>query len=402
MASSHSDTESSRSLSTSTGGKADTSGDEIDLIDYFTVLWRRRYFILLVTVLPSLLVWCISYFSPGDCRITYTYDIRNVEKDPIGLFGGSLRAEAPAKPDGNSGTDELPGIVQTMVPDRFYSDENMDKLAAKLKESGYGDYARRISRATVQLEISETSLTMTVTGRQGEDVQGISSVVRDNLEKVIPMYFVKDRLSGEVARIKTAMADIEEGKFGRALELERKKAILARLKTLVSTGPGVTLDGLILHFESVRENSEYLPPSYQVQAVDANIIYIEESINAEQKKCGYYGKLLSLDEMLLEEIRNKTSLYYTIEDFHSFLTRMAGDYEGSDLRHHLSAYVKRIENAISARAPVVERPRVSPAPKGSLKKTGIVFVALLMVTTFGAFLMEVTQKSRKPRFVKSC
>jgi hypothetical protein len=401
MAGSHSDTENSRSLSATTGGRADTSRDEIDLIDYFTVLWRRRYFIVLGTVLPSLLVFCVSYYTPGDCRISYTYDIRNIERGAAGLLSGSMNAKAPPQPDGNPEADKPPGIVQTTVPDRFYSDENLDKLAAKLKESGFGDYAQRISKATVQLEISETLLALTVTGRQGEDVRGISSIVRDNLEKVIPMYFVKDHLIGDAARLKAAMADIEENNSRLELELKRKKAVLARLKTLVPAEPGGPSGSVILHFDAVHQNIEYLPPFWQMQAVDANIIYIEEAINADQEKFNYYGKLQSLDEMLLAEVRNKMSSYYTVEDFLSFLTRMAADWQDSELGHYLSAYAKRIENVVSAVAPIVERPRISAVPKGGLKKASLVFVALLMVTTFGAFLLDVTRKSRKPGAVRS-
>ena len=383
-------------------GGADTSEHEIDLSDYFGVVWRRKYFVVFGAVCPALLFWLILFFSPRDYRVTYTYDIGPDTKAFRVLLGQSHDKDSPDGPADKVEKDVLPEKDRRILLGRFYSVENLDKLAAKLRENGFEEYARAITQTKIRLEISDTSLAVTMIGGPAEDVQRISSIVRDNLEKVIPMYFVKEHLSGEVARIKTEMADIEEGRFRRELEVERKKAILARLKTLVSTEPGVSSGGLILYFENnVRENSEYLPLSYQVQAVDANIIYIEEAINADQEKCSYYGKLLSLDEMLLEEIRNKTSSYYTIEEFHSFLTRIAGDYEGGDLRHYLSAYVKRIENVISASAPIFESPGVYPVPKGSLKKTGIVFVALLMLTTFGAFLLEAAQKSRKPGFVKS-
>jgi len=400
MASPHGDTESTRSLSANTGGGADTSGDEIDLIDYFTVLWRRRYFIVLGTVLPSLLVFSISYYTPGDCRISYTYDIRNVESGTVGL-SGSVIAEAPAQPDGSPQTQVPPGTVRTTLADRFYSDENLDKLAARLKERGFDDFAMRLARTNVQLEVSETSLTLTVTARQQEDIRGISSVVRDNLEKVTPMYFVKDHLRGEIAGLKAAMADIEEDNSRLELELARKKAILARLKTLASTEPAVASGGLTLQLDSLPGSSECLPLPYQVQAADANIVYIEETINANREKCNHYGMLQSLDEKLLEELRNKTSSYYTIEDFCSLVTRMATDHEDGALGRHLSAYARRIENVISAITPIVETPRVNAVPKSSLKKTGMVFAALLMVTTFGVFLLEATQKSRKPGSAKS-
>ena len=415
-----------RPVSKNPEGGADTSKHEIDLSDYIGVVWRRKYSVVFGAVCPALLFWLILFFSPRDYCVTYTYDIgpdARTYRALLGQFqdrdspyGAADRVEKAVLSEKErrilferfysaEKIDKLTAVLsekeRRILFERFYSVENQDRLAAKLRENGFEEYARAITQTKIRLEVSDTSLAVTMTGRRAEDVQAISSTVRDNLEKVIPMYCVKEHLSGEVARIKTEMADIEEGRFRRELEVERKKAILARLKTLVSTEAGVTADGLILHFENMRESTEYLPPSYQAQAVDANIIYIEETINADQEKYSYYGKLQSLDEMLLEEIRNKTSSYYTIEEFHSFLTRIAGDYEGSELRHYLSAYVKRIENVISASAPIFESPGVSPVPKGSLKKTGIVFVALLMVTTFGAFLLEAAQKSRKPGFVKS-
>ena len=401
MASSHGGTEGSGSLSTIARGGADTSSDEIDLLDYITVLWRRKYFVVVGTVLPSLLVFSISYFCPGDCRITYTYDIKNVERGVADLLGGSAGADPLAEPDGTPESGNPPEIVRATVSDRFYSDENLAKLAAKLKESGFADYAGRMSRATVQLEISGASLTMTVIGMQREDIRGISAVVRDNLERVIPMYFVKDQLKAEVAAIKARMADIEENEPMLELELSRKKAILARLKTLTAAEPGVPQGSVTLHLDSLPQNSEYLPLSYQVQAVNANIACIEETISTDREKCDLYGKLQWLDETLLLEAGNRTSSYYTIGDFYTFVTGMAAGGESSELKHHLSAYAKRVENVIAATAPVVDGPRVSPVPKDSLRKTGIVFLVLLMVTTFGAFFLEAVQKSRRPGYAMS-
>jgi hypothetical protein len=80
-----------------------------------------------------------------------------------------------------------------------------------------------------------------------------------------------------------------------------------------------------------------------------------------------------------------------------FATGLVGEYQGEEeLMHYLNAYIKKIENAISANTPIVEEPRIYSVPKGSLKKTVIVFVALLMITTFGAFLLEAVRKSGGP------
>lgn len=401
MAASQSDVPDKQPVSKRSESRADTAMDEINLSEYFGVIWRRKYFVVFGAVCPALLVWLVLFFSPSDYRITYTYDIGPDARAYRAVLGQFQNGDSP-----DGAVDKVEKAVvseqdRKILLDRFYSVENLDKLAAKLRENGFGEYARDISQTKIQLEVSDTSLAVTMTGRRAEDMQRISSIVRDNLEKVIPMYFVKEHLNGEVAKLKTEMAGIEENKFSLELELERKKAISARLKTLASTEPGMALNGLVLHFESVRENSEYLPLSYQVQATDASIINIEQTIRSNQEKYDYYGSLLGLNVRLLEEVRNKMPSYYTLGEFHSFLAHIMGDDESSDLRSYLSAYIKKIENTMSAHTPIVENPRVSSVPKGSLKKTGIVFVALLMVTTFGAFLWEAAQKDRRPGDVKS-
>ena len=395
MATSQSDNPDKRPVSKSTGGRADTSHDEIDLGDYFRVLWWRKYFVVFGAAGPALLVWLFFFFSPSDYRATHTYDI-----GPDARTYGALLGRFQDKDSPNGAADRVEKDRRILV-DRFYSVENLDKLAAKLRENGFEEYARDISPTKIQLNVSDALLAVTVTGRRADDVRTISSSVIDNMEKVIPMYGVKEHLSGDVTRLRTAMAGIEENKFSLELELERKKAISTRLKSLESTDPGMTPDGLILHFESVRENSEYLPLLYQVRATDTNIINIEQTIRANQEQYDYYGAMLSLNEMLLEEIKNKMSSYYTIGEFHSFLAQIMGGYEGSDLRSYLSAYIKKIENAMSANTPVIETPRITSVPKGGIKKAGVVFVGLLMMTTFGAFLLDAAQKGLKPGAVKS-
>jgi hypothetical protein len=393
MATSQNDIPDKQPVSKHTRVRSDISDDEIDLSDYFRILWRRKYFVVFGAVGPALLVWLILFFSPRDYKVTYIYDVGPDAKNYRALLGQFQDKDSP---DESTEKTVPPKNDGRILLDGFYSAENFDKLAAKLKQDGFAEYARGISQTKIQLDVSSTSLAVTIVGRPAEDMQRISSIVRDNLEKVIPMYFVKEYVSDAVASLKTEMADIEENKFNLELALERKKATLAGLKTLASTDTGVAPSGLVLHFENVRQNSEYLPLSYQVQATDVNIVNIEQTIRANQEKYNYYGALLSLNERLLEEVRNKMSSYYTIEEFHSFLAQIMGDYESSELRDYLSAYTKRIENAISARAPIVEKPGISSVSKGSLRKTGIVFVGLLMMTTFGVFLLEAVQKSRKP------
>jgi len=344
--------------------KSGTSEDEINLIDYFAVLWRRKYFIVLGTALPTLVVGLALFFSPCDYKVTYSYDLGLDEKDCKVLL------------------------------DQFYGAENGEVLAAKLKEAGFDEYAMAMSNAGIKLEVSGTFLIMTVVGSSPGDVQKISSVARNNFEEVLPMYSVRKKLGSAIAEFRMKMAGIEESKFDLELELERKKAVLAKLKNLESEGSNKISDNIILQFEDVRQNSEYLPLAYQIRACDANIVNIEETIRANQKIYEHYETLQSLNERLLGEVNNKAASYFTLGEFRSFLANVKGDYEDGGAAGNLKAYIKRIESTMATTSPVVGKPSVYPVSKGTGRKTGTVFAVLLIATILAAFLLENIPKKQ--------
>ncbi|MHC4632910.1 MAG: hypothetical protein ACYS9C_16815 [Planctomycetota bacterium] len=85
--------------------------DEINLADYFSVLWKRKYLIVLGSVLPALVVGLVIFLGPRSYKVTYTYDIELDEKS------------------------------YKMLLDRFYSAENLDRLTSKLREKdSWSDY----------------------------------------------------------------------------------------------------------------------------------------------------------------------------------------------------------------------------------------------------------------------
>jgi hypothetical protein len=136
--------------------------------------------------------------------------------------------------------------------------------------------------------------------------------------------------------------------------------------------------------------------AYQIQAIDANIITIEETINTNQKKYNYYKNLSSLNEKLLDEVKNKTSSYYTIQEFQAFLTNMIDNCAEEELADYMYAFTKRIENMIMRNTPVMEKPSVSSIPKGTVKKSAVLLASLLIIVSFVAFLLEAAQRRQTP------
>jgi hypothetical protein len=376
--------------------EANTYEDEINLMDYFLVLWKRKWFISLASVLPALAVGVIIFLWPRNYKTTYVYGANLDEKE------------------------------YRILLDRFYCEENLGRITTRLKENGLEEYARQITEAQqikaleklVNLEVSPaffesagssgktkiedlqkiqqvkgTLLVMTIESGPPKDMHTISSIIRDDFEKIIPIYSAKEGLTNNIEALKANMAKIEEDRFGLGLELERKKATLEKLKNLKSEDSGNVQSNITLQF-NMDASSAYLPLAYRIQAVDSQIISLEESIKANEERYNYYKGLLTVNERLFDEVKSKASLYYTIQEFHSFLNNIVKDYKGKELVDYLNGYIKKIENKIASAAPLVEEPKVYPVAKGTVKKSGIVFAISLMIAVFAAFLLEGLEKSR--------
>jgi hypothetical protein len=384
-----------QSVSKNIVSNADSHGEEIDLLDYVRVLWKWKYFIFILTVLPTLIIFLIFNFLPSNYKVTYIYDT-SFGKDFPKLLSRKFESKKDSYQLHAQSEQELFEMNRRILLDQFYSKENLDKLAAKLRENGFDIYAQGITKSRIQLEISNTLSTLTIISQSEQDVWKISSIVRDDFEKAIPVYTVMEELNSIIAGFKAEIADIKENNFNMELELERKRAILEKMKNLQPSEPDKITGGIILQIDNLSQNSEYLPLAYQIQAIDANIITIEETIIANQKKYDYYKNLINLNEKLFDEVKNQISSYYTIQEFHSFLARMMNECTEKELADYLYAYTNRIENMISINTPVTDKPSVSPLPKDTVKKSMVSFLVFLIITSFIAFLLEAIQQRQAP------
>lgn len=344
MARSHNDIPNSQPVPENVRREVNTCDDEITLVDYVRVLWKRKCLILLGSVLPALAFGLVIFSLPRDYKVTYTYDMGLNEKE-----------------------------YKTLL-DKFYSGENLERVISKLEENGLNKYAGRIAQATVDelkgklvgFEVSPsffetmetlktadvkdiediqrargTLLVMIIRGRPQKDMATISSIVRNNFEKIIPMYSVKQRLNTTIIGLKSDMAAIEENRYTLELDLAKKRAILTKLKGLRPEDSSQIASDIILQFENVGSNSAYLPLAYQVQAVESTIIDLEENIKANEQKYGYYSSLLSLNQRLFDEVKKAESPYYTIQQYHPFLTSILNDYEDKELVDYLMPTLRR-------------------------------------------------------------
>ncbi|MHC4487860.1 MAG: hypothetical protein ACYS9C_03060 [Planctomycetota bacterium] len=389
---------------------------EIYLIDYFRVLWKRKYLIVLGSLLPALVVGLILFFSSRNYTITYVYDVKDQ-----GIYDVKDQSLYDVS---NWNLDEK---TYNVLLDWFYDAENTDRIATKLEANGLNRYAKLISTAgtredlkqlvsfevlppymglfKVKVEAADTDkleqirqlnaqlLKVTIVAGPKKDIREISLVIRDNIENVIPVYSAEEGIIDTIRGYKAEMASIEKNRFDLELVLRTNKAVLAKLKNIKIGALDKNQGNITLQFD-VGDRSEYLPLEYQIQATESKIIELEGQVAASEEKYAYYKDLLALNGKLLAELKKNTSSHYTIQHFHSFLIDLVDGYKNKELKDYLSSYIKKIENRISVSAPVTERPKVSPVPRSVTKKSTIVFAICLMISVFAAFLSEGIEKGQ--------
>ncbi len=398
--------------------KPDRLEDEINLIDYLRVLGKRKWFILLGSIIPTLLVGLIISFLPRHYTKTYMYDVEDQFEN---RFTNQFAKPATVNiSDWNLNQKNFDVLLS-----RFYSKENLSRITNGLQQAGFGQYAKSISttiglnglESLVKFEVSpsyidldevdQMSLTelkqikqleaqllnVTITGTSLKDISIISSVIRDNLENTIPVYLIAEQLGVGMRELRAKIADIENETYALGLVLKKSGAVLEKLKTVETQTSSKATSGIVLQFD-VGNKSQYLPLEYQIQMAESEIIQLEETVEDNKRRYKYYRDLLSLNQKLLTQIESRSSSACTIQQFRSFLVELTKDTEQKELKDYLNSYVKGVENRIAVSAPVTEEPRIYAVHRGITKKTAAVFVVLLMLATFTAFLLEGFGKSR--------
>ena len=91
MTSSQNDTPNDQPVPENIRNRTESYEDEIDMIDYFRVLWKRKYLIVLGSVLPALVVALVIISWPRSYQIDYIYDVNTDEKSCKAYASGIWR-----------------------------------------------------------------------------------------------------------------------------------------------------------------------------------------------------------------------------------------------------------------------------------------------------------------------
>ncbi len=364
---------------------------------FLHLLWRRRLLIAVGSLLPALLAAMLLSLWPRKYTATFVY-------------------EHPAK------ESEYNVIVR-----RFYSLENLEKVAGQLREKGLMRCARELldcrSEGSLEKLIRLTAspaypkrlqttdpatsekisafqaqlLSVQVTGRSRKDVETIAAVVTGNFERVLPMYAIRSDLKELIHELKDTAAEIEDGRFTLDIDLQREQERLEKLKALEGPASGsgdqpgrveIGRDSLVLQFTDVNSCREFLPLRYQIEAAQFKIIDLQETIQGSEGKYTYCVGVLDLAGKLLNQVEQSILTHYTVQQFLGFVGEQQLACKDRAQADFLKSYMRRTENLALVSTRAGESPMIYPVPKHVVGMSLLVFVVAMMVAIFAAVVLE--------------
>lgn len=366
----------------------------------FGLLWRRRLLIAAGTVIPALLAALLLFLWPRKYTATFVY-------------------EHPVR------ESEYNVLVR-----RFYSLENLEKVAGRLREKGLTRCAQdllgcqsegsleKLIRLTAspaypkRLQTTDPAtsekisafqaqlLSVQITGRSRKDVETTADVVTANFEHVLPMYAIRNDLKELIRRFKVMAADIEDNRFTLDMDLQREQARREKLKALEGGQPSSDSkseirnsnsqpeDRLVLQFTDVKSSREFLPLPYQIQAVQSKIIDLQETIRGNEDKYTYCVGVLELSDKLLNQVEQSILTHYTVQQFLGFVGEQLLACKDKAQADFLKSYIRRTENLVLVSTRAGQSPVIYPVPKHLVGTSLLVFIAAMMVTIFAAVVLE--------------
>jgi hypothetical protein len=357
-------------------------------VQFLRLLWRRRALVLGVPLCVATVVAVLLYVWPRKLRATFVYERPLTESE------------------------------YNVLVRRFRSSENLDKLQEQLVARGLTEYAQKLAatrlqqpleslvRFSVSPEYPKRLLTtdpatserisnfkaqlleIEIVGDADQDLAAIAAVVTDNFEDVLPMYEIRNDLKDLVQEYKSRAAQIEDNRFSLSLELQKEEARLEKLRGLEETPQEAVDAGVLLQFTDIGNSRHFLPLSYQVRAVQAKIIELQQTLANDERLYTYYLQILDVGQELLDSVEKSLLTYYTVGEFFGLLDDKLAACTDAAVEDFLRAYKRKTENLVLVNTRAGESPVVHRVSKQIVTRAVLAFVVSLMVATFGAVLLE--------------
>ncbi len=382
---------------TTTESHLEFRNSNFEFATFLHVLWRRRLLIAAGALAPALLAALLLFLWPRKYTATFVYEYPVKETEYNVLVRRFYSVENLAKIADQLREKGLAQCAQDLLD--CQSEDSLEELIRLTASPAYPKRLQTTDPATSE-KISAFQaqlLSIRITGRSRKEVETAAAVVTANFEHVLPMYAVRNDLKELIRRFKMTAADIENNRFTLDMDLQSEQARFEKLKVLEGPGAGSSdqpgraeagRDSLVLQFTEVKGSREFLPLAYQIRAVQSKIIDLQETIRSNEDKYTYCVGVLDLATRLLSQVEQSILTPYTAQQFLGFVGEQLLACKDKAQADFLKSYMRRTENLVLANTRAGESPVTYPIPRHLTGISLLVFIAAMMVMVFAAVVLE--------------
>ena len=377
----------------------------MDFLRLYEILWRKRVFLFLFCVMPSLVFGCYIYFSPRAYRAQLHYPVILTGTDLQKLLGRFYSGENMQRLVDNmqaAGLSEIPEeladaesvadlreIIDVEVMPDYIDFANRKNLKLSLQRS-WAENIEKIEQLTAQL------VAIRIEGSPKRELVESVHWIRRNLELELPLYDLMDGTRKRITKLNRELAAIEEARDSNRLALTRSLEILAGLEVHgAKAGNEGVRPEVQLSLKDIENESPYLPLSLQIQSYQSEVTRLEAFMADGERQHAFKTRLRDLFGRFYEELSTHIDKSdYSLDNYRDFLAGQAVSLTSEEERNLLAAHARLVENMALERTPLTSGEQVQPMARGTITKTALLFTGLLIVGIFLCCLQDYSRNSR--------
>ncbi|MHC4984805.1 MAG: hypothetical protein ACYTFO_01485 [Planctomycetota bacterium] len=362
----------------------------------FHRLWRWKWFILVGTVLPTLIAGKLFFAELRTQSVTYSFSVQQDQQD------------------------------YRVLKERFFSQENIRRLAGAFEAEGLDDLAatlttggRRRLEFLVRFQafpmffekefvpapgrlddidnlrdLRSALLEVRVTAFPTEPLVQIGAIVKENFSNAVPLMALKRDVSEKIASLAGDLADSEERRFVLSLTLQRAEAVAAGLQEMTPMADDLRDSSVVIEFSPDPVVETFLPLGVQRQAAAIQVLHLEEDLREIEARDAHAERLLVLYRQMHEELTESSDQPgYTLQDFSEVLSAMMATEQDEAVRNHIAAFVMRLEGSALRMSPLVDQPAIQRKRRHPVRQIAVVFVVAFCLSTLLADRLSRRQRS---------
>ena len=372
----------------------------MELFEILRALWRKKWLLAAVSIVPSLAFGLFLYFSP---RVYQTRIEYHIETDSVSLHKIHARFYSTENMDRIIGHLEAAGLKE--IPAKLRAAESDADLSAMIRIKATPDYIDFANKKNLKISLAKSwaenveklekltaeLLYIEIRGKPKEEVERLAGMIQTNFEKELPIYDLRDTISKRGYDLNKELSAIEGNRQPLYIALEELKKTLVGLKQ-IPIETGAVKSDINLHYQDPAQQARFLPLPYQIQAAASEVNRVTQAIEAADRRHAYFSSLKSILNQLSRALTPDSNTAQNLDAYRNFVLELLAKTESPGQRDYLNLHLNLIDTYNQSRIPLSGQGRIQPLAKDTIRKTLFMFIALAIIGIFVVSLYDYLRR----------